>query len=119
MHLIYDDITLAAALAAAPDGTSRTLIERIAHDAKASDLWNLTCTVLIDHADTARDFEDLLGYPPSTGPSGGEGAAVEPYWSWWEQHGTYTELLIPAGDEGFAWFLIMPSGWFDSRIGGR
>ena len=117
MHLIYDDITLAAALAAAPDGTSRTQIERIAHDAKASDLWNLTCTVLIDHADTARDFEDLLGYPPSTGPLGGEGAAVEPYLSWLERHGGWTELMINAGDNGFAWFLIMPTGWFETRIG--
>ena len=119
MNLIYDDATLAAALAAALDDTSRTLIERIAHDAKASDLWDLTCIVLIDHADTARDFEDLLGYPPSTGPLGGEGAAVEPYWSWREQYWDYTELLIPVGDEGFAWFIIMPKNWFETRIGGR
>lgn len=116
MHLIYDDATLAAALAATRDDTSRSLIERIAHDAKASDLWELTCIVVIGDNDTSQAFEDVLGYPPSPGPLGGEGAAFEPYWSWREQHGDWIELLIPAGDTGFAYFLIMPSGWFDSRI---
>ncbi|MEJ6011521.1 hypothetical protein [Novosphingobium aquae] len=117
MITIHDDATLAAALAAACDNTSRALIERIAHDAKASDLWDLTCIVLIDDDDTDREFEEVLGYPPSLGPLGGEGAAVEPYWSWCEQHRDWTELLITAGDSGFAWFVIMPSGWFEARIG--
>lgn len=117
MHLIYDDATLAAALAATLDDTSRALIERIAHDAKASDLWELTCIVVISDNDTAQAFEDVLGYPPSPGPMGGEGAAVEPYWSWLERHGSWTELMITAGDTGFAWFIIMPTGWFDTRIG--
>ena len=119
MHIIYDDTTLAAALAAAPDGISRTLIERIAHDAKASDFWTLTCIVLIGDHDTDQQFEEVLGYPPSTGPLGGEGAAVEPYWSRLERRGGWTELLITAGDTGFAWFIIMPTGWFETRIGRR
>lgn len=119
MHTIYDDVTLAAALAAAPNNTSRTLLERIAHDAKASDLWELTCIVLIGEDDTDREFEEVLGYPPCPGPLGGEGAAVEPYWSWLERHGGWVELLITAGDSGFAWFLIMPDGWFEARIGGE
>jgi hypothetical protein len=119
MHTIHDDATLAAALAAAPDCTSRTLIERIAHDAKACDLWNLTCIVLIGDDDTDREFEEVFGYPPSTGPLGGEGAAVLPYWSWRERHGGWTELMIAAGDGDFAWFIIMPTGWFETRIGGK
>ncbi len=119
MRLIYDDLTLTAALAATPDGTSRTLIERIAHDAKASDLWELTCIVVIGDYDTDREFEEVLGYPPSTGPLGGEGAAVEPYWSWLERHGGWVELMITAADTGFAWVVVMPTGWFETRIGVR
>ena len=119
MHTIHDDTTLTAALAAAPDGTSRTLIGRIAHDAKASELWELTCIVLIGGDDTDREFEEVLGYPPSTGPLGGEGAAVLPYWSWRERHGGWTELLITAGETDFARFVIMPTGWFETRIGGK
>ncbi len=117
MHTIYDNATLAAALAVAPDDTSRNLIERIAQDAKASALWEQTCIVLIEENDTARQFEQLLGYPPSTGPLGGEGEALLPYWSWLERHGGWTELLITAGNEGFAWFILMPNSWFETRIG--
>lgn len=119
MHLIYDDPTVTAALAAALNNTSRTLIERIAHDAKASDLWELTCIVLVEHNDTARDFEDVLGFLPSTGPLGGEGEAPEPHWSWRERHGGWTELMITAGEIDVAWHIIMPTGWFKTRIGGR
>lgn len=119
MHLIYDDATLAAALAATLDDTSRTLLERIAHDAKASDLWELTCIVVIDHADTAHAFEDVLGYPPSTGPLGGEGEAPDPYWSWLERHGDLVELMMTAADSGFAWFIITPESWFEAHIGGE
>jgi hypothetical protein len=68
MHLIYDEATLTAALDVTRDDTSRTLIERIAHDAKASDLWELTCIVLIEHNDTAQDFEEALGFDPALGP---------------------------------------------------
>ena len=119
MHLIYDDATLATAQAATCDLTSRTLIERIAHDAKASDLWELTCIVVIDHADTAQAFKDVLGYSPFTGPLGGEGAAVEPYWSWLERHGGWVEMMMTAGDSGFAWFVIMPEDWFAIHVGER
>lgn len=117
MHLIYDDATLTAALAATCDHTSRTLIERIAHDAKASDLWELTCIVLFEHDDTAQDFEGVLGFPPSTGPLGGEGEAPEPYWSWKERHDEWIELMMTAGNSGFAWFIVMPESWFVAHIG--
>lgn len=116
MHLIYDDATLAAATC---DDTSRSLIERIAHDAKVSDLWELTCIVVIGENDSEGDFEDVLGFPPSTGPLGGEGARVEPYWSWLERHGDRVELMMTAGDSGFAWFVIMSESWFATRIGDR
>ena len=102
MLIIDDDASLATALAAAPDGTSRTLIEHIFHDSKASELWELTCIVLIGDNDTDRQFEEVFGYPPSTGPLGGEGAAVLPYWSWRERLGGWTELLLTAGDTDIA-----------------
>lgn len=116
MHIIYDDATLEAALTAARDDTSRQLIELIAADAKASELWDLSCMVLVDRQDTAQDFERVLGFAPSTGPSG---AAGEAYWSWREQRGGWTELHITAGDSEFAWFVVMPTDWFDARIGRR
>lgn len=120
MIQIYDDATLEAALATSLDTTTRELVDRIVSDARSSDLWELTCIVLIADDDTAGEFEAVLGYPPSTGPLGGEGAAAVTYWSWREDHGPNgdtVELLVPAGDEGFCWFLIMGRGWFDTRIG--
>lgn len=115
--LIYDDSSLEAALAAPLAATTRELVDRIVSDARASDLWELTCIVIIADEDTAGEFEAVLGYPPSTGPLGGEGAAAVPYWSWRDHHGDTVELLVPAGDEGFCWFLIMSRAWFDARIG--
>ena len=117
MITIYDDATLEAALATQLDGTRRDLIERITSDARASDLWDaLTGIVLIDDNDTAEDFEEALGFPPSSGPLGIEG---DDYWSWLERHGDRVEMMMTAGDSGFAWFIIMPTGWFDERIGRR
>ncbi len=114
MHMIYDDATLAVL----GDTTSaqRDLIDRIVADARASDLWDLTCIVVVEDHDTAQDWERVLGYPPSTGPLDGDGQA---YWAWLEQHGDLTELLVTAGDEGFAWFILIPNGWFDAHIGRR
>lgn len=114
---IYDDATLQDALSFPLDATCRELLCRIVSDARASELWELTCIVIVGDGDTAGEFEALLGYPPSTGPLGGEGAAAVPYWSWREDHGDWMELLVPAGDEGFCWFLIMSRTWFDTRIG--
>ena len=121
MLTIYDDATLIVALATPLNDTCRDLICRIASDARTLDLWDtLTAIVLIADDDTAADFEAVLGYPPCTGLLGGEGAAAVPYWSWREAHGPNgdtVELLVPAGDEGFCWFLLMSRAWFDSRIG--
>ena len=117
MIQIYDDDTLEAAVAAPLDDTVRGLINRIVSDAHSSDLWQLTCIVVIEDNDTVDDFEAILGFLPSTGPLGGEGAAAVPYWSWREDHRDTVELLVPAGDEGFCWFLIMSRAWFDTRIG--
>ena len=117
---IYDDATLEAALAHPIAPTTRDLVQRIVFDARASDLWELTCIVIIGDDDTAGEFEAVLGYPPSTGPLGGEGVAASPYWSWRGDHGTNgdtVELLVPAGDEGFCWFLIMSRRWFEEQIG--
>lgn len=119
MITIHDDATLEATLASPLDITSRELVDRIVSDARASELWELTAIVVVQGEDTAEDFVSVLGYPPSTGPLGGEGEPLLPYWSWLERHGGWTELLITAGDTGFAWFIIMPNSWFDSRIGHR
>ena len=123
MMTIYDDATLEAVLATPLSDTRRDLIERIVGDARVSGLWDtMTCIVVVDDDDTAAAFESELGYPPSTGPVGGEGAGEVPFWSWCEDHGSngdLIELLIPAGDEGFCWFLIMSRTWFESRIGDR
>lgn len=56
----------------------RVLIKRIPQNAPASDLWELTCIVVIGNNNTAADFENALGFPPSSGPLGIEG---DEYWS--------------------------------------
>lgn len=105
MLTIYDDTTLQAALTTPLDKTCADLIECIASDARASDLWELTCIVVVENGDTAEEFEDVLGYSPSTGPLGSEGEA---YWSWLERHDGWHEMLITAGDTGFAYFVLIP-----------
>lgn len=71
MHAINDEATLETALPAARDDTSRQLIELIAADAKASELWGRSCIP----KDTAQDFERVLGFARSTGPAAAAGKA--------------------------------------------
>ncbi len=105
---IYDDATLEAALATPLNDTCRELVCRIASDAKASDLWHLTCILVIDFDDAAGELESTLGFDPLTGPLHVHGEPFVPYWAWLERHADHFEMLITAGDEGFATFVLIP-----------
>lgn len=108
MFTIYDDTTLAAALRTLPDSAVRDTLSRIVSDAKASNLWALTC-VLVTHAeDNATDLQEVLGFDPLKGPLHEEGMSFEPYWSWLERHKNHYEMMVTAGDGGFAYFILVP-----------
>ena len=108
MLTIYDDATLEAATATPLNDTCRELIGRIASDAQVSDLWHLTCIVVLELADAEGELESTLGFDPLTGPLYVEGETFVPYWAWLERHADHFEMLITAGDEGFAYFVLIP-----------
>lgn len=101
---IYDDATLANALATA-DADLALLIARVAHDAKASGLWSLTAIVAIQDASDLADLEAFMGFDPMVGPFGADEA--EPYWSYLERHEKYFEMLHCVGNSGFASFILI------------
>ena len=107
MIQIYDDATLEAALATPLDNTTHDLVGRIVSDARASDLWELTCIAVIEPADSAETLEQLLGFDPRSGPLGDADGAFAPWWDWLEHHPGYFELLHTAGTD-FAYFLLVP-----------
>ena len=117
MITIYDGATLEAAQSTPLNPTILEMVRRIVSHARTSGLWQLTCIVIVEETDSAQEFEAVLGFPPSTGPLGGEGGAAEPYWAWLEERGDWIELLIPAGNDGFAWYILMTRDWFEARIG--
>lgn len=103
---IYDDATLEAALATPLDAITRDLVGRIVSDARASGLWaNLTCILVVEPDDTAEVIGDTLGFSPLEGPFGEAGS---PYWTWLETHRGWHEMLLTVGNEGFAYFLLIP-----------
>ena len=113
---IYDDATLELAMALPLKPQQREAICRIVSNARRSSLWHLTCILVIEDNDADGDFEATLGFLPRFGPLGGEGAATEAYWAWRDDYGENIELLVTAGDSGFAWYLLMARAWFDSHI---
>ncbi|MXO74812.1 hypothetical protein GRI40_06205 [Altererythrobacter aerius] len=113
MLTIYDDATLEAALATPLGDTCRNLIGRIVSDARASDLWDqLTCIVLIDPNDDAKDLEGILGFDPKEGPLGNAVGELIPWWDWLEHHPGWFELLTTTGTD-FAYFLLVPDAGGD------
>lgn len=108
MLTIYDDATLDGALNILAPSAIRDTLTKIAHDAKASDLWpTLTCALVVQNGDRVADLQEALGFDPLTGPLYEAGETFEPYWSWLENHGDHYEMLITASDEGFAFFVLI------------
>ena len=107
MLTIYDDATYDAALNNLPASEIRDTLFRIVQDAKASDLWTLTCVLLVQASDDEAELRETLGFDPLVGPLREVGSAFEPYWSWLERHRDHYEMLITAGDEGFANFVLV------------
>ena len=108
MLTIYNNATLDTALATPLNDTCRELIGRIASDAQASDLWDLTCIIVIEPDDAEGELESTLGFDPLTGPLRVHDEPFVPYWAWLERHADHFEMLITAGDEGFAYFVLIP-----------
>ena len=108
MLTIYDDITLDEALETLPASAIRDTLSEIVSDAKACDLWALTCVLVVQAGDHVTDLRETLGFDPLGGPLHEPGIPFEPYWSWLERHKGHYEMLITAGDEGFAYFILIP-----------
>lgn len=104
---IYDDTTLEAALAAPLDPACRDLVNRIASDARASDLWFHTCIAVVEPADDTENLEQLLGFDPTIGPLGDAAGEFTPWWDWLEHYPGYFELLHTTGTD-FAYFVLVP-----------
>ncbi|MXO74839.1 hypothetical protein GRI40_06345 [Altererythrobacter aerius] len=108
MLTMYDDATLEVALKAVPASAIRDTLMRVVHDAKACDLWSLTCVLVIETGDDGAELRETLGFDPLTGPLHEPGTTFEPYWSRLERHSDHYEMLITAGNEGFAYFVLVP-----------
>lgn len=90
MNLIYDDVTLDHFRAACTDLDLLVLVERLVAREKARDLWHLTAIVI------GEPYLELLGLDE------------EPEWAWRHDLGAWVELGLPAGNEGFAWLVLLP-----------
>lgn len=103
---IYDDVTLTAALAAPISNNLSCQIEAIASDARASDLWQLTCIVIVEANDNEALLRDILGFDPLLGPLGyDEAGQFMPWWSFLQKAGDHYELLHCVGD--FAYYVLV------------
>lgn len=108
MLTIYDDATLRSALSELAATPICDTVNRIAYDAKASGLWELTCILVLQGGADATEPEHLLGFNPLGGPLQDSDQPFMPYWSWLERHEDHFEMLLTAGDEGFAYFVLVP-----------
>jgi hypothetical protein len=117
MITIYDDETLAAARAAITDRDLATLLDRIEHAAKASNLWELTYILIADRGDDDLDeLESILGFDPLAGPLDDDVEEFTPYWASVECHRGWIELLHVTGTD-FAYYILIPTqAEFDGKL---
>jgi hypothetical protein len=94
MNIVQDDQTLAAALAEITDTTLRAVLNRIVGHAKAAKLWDVTCIVIVDPADTGEEIEHVLGFDPLLGPLGDAPGA---WWAHLTRHVGWFEILHMPG----------------------
>lgn len=110
MISIYDNDTLAAALAQPIEPELAQLIRDRWDDAEAMGLADLTHLLLVQPGDEEAEIEQEIGFRPSVNPIDGiiYGAAdFVPYWAWLEDLGLAWELLHTVGDEGFAYLFFV------------
>lgn len=109
MISIYDQDTMSHALSLPLESQLRRLLEaRIA--ALDADLLNLTHFLVVQPGDIEEAIEQEVGFSPLTSPWDGSRygeARFQPMWAFVHDHGGWFELVHTAGDEGFAFVLLI------------
>lgn len=95
MHVIYDDATLAAYRASAPDPVMAGHVERLVAQARRQGLWDRTCVSVLAADEPLDELAVLLGDGPLAIP-----------WTWTTDYGPVIELGVTAGNDGFAHIVL-------------
>ena len=112
MLSIYDVATLNAALANQLDPRLRALIEQRIASARDKGLADMTHIVVVQSGDTEAKIVSAIGWSPLINPIDesrfGEPSFVAP-WDWvqWSDDGRFLEIVVPVGDGGFAFILLI------------
>lgn len=99
---IFDDETLAAFRSGQPNCVLLDLVDRLVARERTRGFWEAATAIVV--ADEGDDLTSLLGAVPTD-------------WSWRVEHGSYVELGTTAGNSGFAWIILVPSGSQLTRAG--
>jgi hypothetical protein len=110
MLSLHDSPSIQAVLASPlQPGLRKLLTDRI-NDAAASDLLELTHLIVVQAGDCEHDIAEEICLTPLTNPLDAQrfGAAeFQPWWDYLERHDNYFEMIITAGNSGFAFILLI------------
>lgn len=110
MLSIYNRASLDTALAQTDDLKLRTLIASRLGLAEANGLAELTHILAIQPDDDEAAIATEIGFSPLVSTLDGVrygSADFQPYWSWLQDVGGWFEMIVTAGNSGFAFVLLM------------
>ncbi len=88
------------------------LTDRV-HDWTAMGLLDLTHVLIVEPRDTEEAVSEAIGFSPLANPEDGVRYNADGYhfpWDWAEEHGTWLELMMTIGNDGYALFLLVAQG---------
>jgi hypothetical protein len=110
MLSLYDKTSMEAALASPLDPRLHQLLAERIHDARETDLIDLTHLLVVQPGDCEHTIAEEICLSPLTNPIDGERFGTpefQPWWDWLQHHDGWFEMIITVGNSGFAFILLI------------
>ena len=110
MLSLYDKASIAAAMGQPIEPALKALLQARLDQAAIADLLDLTHILVIQPGDTEAQIIAEIGFSPLVEPLDGVRfgtAGFYPHWAWLSDLGGRYEMILPVGNGGFAFILII------------
>lgn len=99
-----------AALTQSLDPELSHLLKSHLEQARSADLLDLTHILVIQPGDTEEAIQAEIGFSPLVNPMDGTrygDPSFQPYWPWLQDRVEFCEMIVPVGNSGFAFIILI------------